>query len=130
LGAAAVVAVPGSAPPHSPQKRSPGSFAAPHVAHSTAKGAPQCAQNRLPSRFSPPHASQLATGQTPPGRSGRDGERRAEQAEEVEALVDAENPGRAPRRSDRLPLPREQDVADDVRGEERQERRRPDTRAT
>jgi hypothetical protein len=48
--------------PHSPQKRSSGSFAAPQVGHAIASGEPHSAQNFRPDRFSRPHDRQV----TPP----------------------------------------------------------------
>ena len=43
-----------SGPPHSPQKRSSGSFAAPHAAQVRASGFPHVAQNFRPARLSAP----------------------------------------------------------------------------
>jgi hypothetical protein len=48
-----------SAIPHSPQKRSPGSFAAPQCAHGSSSAVTYYAQKRLPGRFPAPHAEQL-----------------------------------------------------------------------
>jgi hypothetical protein len=47
-----------SGAPHSPQKRSPGSFAAPQAGQATASGVPHWAQNFRPDRFACPHAAQ------------------------------------------------------------------------
>jgi hypothetical protein len=45
--------------PHSPQKRSSGSFAAPQVGHAIASGEPHSAQNFRPARFNRPHDRQV-----------------------------------------------------------------------
>ena len=47
-----------SVAPHSPQKRTPGSFALPQVPHRTASGVPQAPQNFLPGPLSAPHDAQ------------------------------------------------------------------------
>jgi hypothetical protein len=45
--------------PHSPQKRSPGSLAAPQLAHEIASALPQDEQNFRPARFSVPQLAQV-----------------------------------------------------------------------
>jgi hypothetical protein len=64
-----------SAVAHSPQKRSPGSFAAPQFGQITASGAPQFEQNFRPSRFSVPQRPQSIA---PPVRLGIVGRKRSE----------------------------------------------------
>jgi hypothetical protein len=59
---AAAVGDPVAAPrgwAHSPQNRSPGSFAAPHVAQMIASGAAQREQNFRPALFSVPQLEQI-----------------------------------------------------------------------
>lgn len=51
--------------PHSPQKSSSGSFAAPHFGHEEARGAPHFEQNLRPSRLSIPHLTQRILGCAP-----------------------------------------------------------------
>src|SRR5438093_3124129 len=53
--------------PHSPQKRSVGSFAAPHAGHDTERATPQVAQNLRPGLFSVPQFVQII----PPPVDGR-----------------------------------------------------------
>src|SRR5947207_3181039 len=53
--------------PHSPQKRSVGSFAAPHAGHDTERATPQLAQNLRPGLFSVPQFVQVI----PPPVDGR-----------------------------------------------------------
>ena len=48
-----------SAAPQAPQKRSPGSFAAPQLGHTSASATPHWPQYRLPGRFSVPHDEQI-----------------------------------------------------------------------
>src|SRR5215469_5465497 len=57
-GFAARAAGASNAVPHSPQKRSPGWFVAPHLGQPMTSGAPQAAQNLRPSRLSLPHLEQ------------------------------------------------------------------------
>jgi hypothetical protein len=47
--------------PHSPQKRIPGSFAAPQLGQVLASGAPQPPQNFRPAAFSKPHWAHAIT---------------------------------------------------------------------
>jgi hypothetical protein len=58
LVAVAAARWPSSATPQSPQKRSPGSLAAPQTLHSAASACPHWLQKRLPARFSVPHPEQ------------------------------------------------------------------------
>ena len=44
--------------PHSPQKRTPASFGAPHDGHARASGEPHSPQNLRPAVLSAPHAVQ------------------------------------------------------------------------
>src|SRR5205814_8586744 len=64
-----------SAAPHSPQKRSAGSFAAPQAGQARASGAPQFEQNFRPARFSVPQAEQVMAQLTVicNGRAGKAG---------------------------------------------------------
>ena len=54
----AAAALPAVAAPQSPQNFSPGSFSAPHEAHTGFNGPPHCAQNFRPARLSVPHFEQ------------------------------------------------------------------------
>jgi hypothetical protein len=63
-----VAAVGSNAEPHSPQKRSSGSFAAPQLAQAMASGEPQLEQNFLPERFCVPQTLQVTWIPPCPGR--------------------------------------------------------------